>query len=55
MTFMQEINQFKKIIRETEKCTKKCVRLNGTIEYKKFCFSLSVRLSVRGSLRIAKV
>ena len=34
MTFMQEIYQFKKIFRDIEKATKKCVVLNGANEYK---------------------
>ena len=33
MAFMNEIYHFKKIFRDIEKATKKCVHLNGTIEY----------------------
>lgn len=37
MTFMEEIYQFKKIFKHIEKDTKKCVHLNGSIEYIYIC------------------
>ena len=33
MGFMNEIYHFNKIFRDIEKATKKCVHLNGAIEY----------------------
>ena len=33
MTFTKKIYQFKKIFRDIEKATKKCVRLNGAMKY----------------------
>ena len=33
MTFMKEMYKFKKIFRDMEKATKKCVLMNGESEY----------------------
>ena len=37
MAFINEIYRYKKIFRDIEKATKKCVHLNGAIEYAYIC------------------
>ena len=39
MVFMNEIYHFKKIFWDIEKATKKCVHLNGAIEFNKTCLT----------------
>ena len=37
MAFIDEIYLYKKIFRDSEKATKKCVHLNDAIEFNKTC------------------
>ena len=37
MAFMNEIYHFKNIFKDIEKATKKCVHLNGAIDFNKTC------------------
>ena len=39
MAFINEIYLYKKIFRDIEKATKKCVHLNGAIEFNKTCLT----------------
>ena len=39
MAFINEIYRYKKIFRDNEKATKKCVHLNGAIEFNKTCLT----------------
>ena len=39
MAFINEIYHFKKILKDIEKATKKCVHVNGAIEFNKTCLT----------------
>ena len=52
MAFLNEIHHFKKIFRDIEKATKKCVHLNGTIEFNKTCLTNGIFLKYFNDINI---
>ena len=52
MAFINEIYRYKKIFRDIEKATKKCVYLNGAIEFNKTCLTNGTNGSSHISIHI---
>ena len=52
MAFINKIYRYKKIFRDIEKATKKCVHLNGAIEFNKTCLTNGIYIYIYISIYI---
>ena len=48
MAFINEIYRYKKIFRDIEKATKKCIQLNGATEYIYIYIYIKLTETIRG-------